>query len=250
MDDDRAAPELDLAVGLGVEVGPAAQLARAQDDRQLPRRLAARRRLQLVGAAQRDAGAGAARAAAARDGAALRADAAPTAQAARRQRRRRQRAASPAGAPTGAAAFAGPDRRAAGRGESGRRRSARPAFAGGRCRTGGAAGAGRAAPICRIDYPRGVPFLAFGPPIRPVTPPVSARLPIAWSDAARAAAFFAWLAASARATRSSPRRCGRRRATRAFAATSAPIASAAAASSSWTRRRRRRTCGRSCTSPA
>ena len=64
VDDHAAAAELDVAFGRGVEVGTAAHLARAQDDRQLPRRVAARRRLQRVGAAQLDAGAGAARRAA------------------------------------------------------------------------------------------------------------------------------------------------------------------------------------------
>jgi hypothetical protein len=51
-----------------------------------------------------------------------------------------------------------------------------------------------AASICRIDYPRGVPFLALaGPLIRPVTTPSSPAATIAWADPARAAAFFAWL---------------------------------------------------------
>ena len=43
-DHDRAAAELDVADGLGVEVGPAAHLARLQDDRQLLAGVAARRR--------------------------------------------------------------------------------------------------------------------------------------------------------------------------------------------------------------
>ena len=52
-----------------------------------------------------------------------------------------------------------------------------------------------ATPICRIDYPRGVPFLALArPPIRPVTPPSPPAPVIAWTDPARADAFFAWLA--------------------------------------------------------
>ena len=46
VDHHAAAAELDVAFGGGVEVGPAAHLARAQDDRQLARGVAARRRLQ------------------------------------------------------------------------------------------------------------------------------------------------------------------------------------------------------------
>ena len=89
------------------------------------------------------------------------------------------------------------------------------------------------------------PSLALAtPPIRPVTPPASPAPAIAWTDPARAARSTQWLArVGTRARRRSPRACGRRRATPAFAATSAPTAQPAAASSSWTRRRRRRTCG-------
>ena len=55
-DDDRAAPELDVAHRFGIEVGATAQLAGAQDDRQLLGRVAARRRLQRPGTAQHEAG--------------------------------------------------------------------------------------------------------------------------------------------------------------------------------------------------
>jgi hypothetical protein len=60
-DDDRAAPELDVADRLGVEVGAAVDLAGAQDDRQLARRVAARRCLQGRRLAQLDARGGAGR---------------------------------------------------------------------------------------------------------------------------------------------------------------------------------------------
>ena len=55
----------------------------------------------------------------------------------------------------------------------------------------------RAAPICRIDYPRGVSDAACAARPRPLTSPASSTAAIAWSDPARAAAFAAWLAAIA-----------------------------------------------------
>ncbi len=109
-----------------------------------------------------------------------------------------------------------------------------------------------ATPICRIDYPRGVPLpRACPPPDSPRDPAFPAcsghRL-----DRPRARRRVLRVARPRRHAARRPLRdaCGRRRATPAFAATSAPIARRAAASSSWMRRHRRKTSGHSSTSPA
>ena len=88
---------------------------------------------------------------------------------------------------------------------------------------------GRAAPICRIDYPRGVRCSTSRalPSLRDLTS--FTRPAIAWADSARAAAFFAWLrrvGPRARPGRSLAAAGVERRA--AFAATSASIAATAA----------------------
>ena len=244
----RAAPELDVALGRGVEVGAAAHLARAQDDRQLACGVAARRRLQRLGAAQLDAGRRRSRAPTAATSrprsaaglaavAALGAAGAGCADAA---------AAKAASAATSQVRGPGPLRvdslsreswRAAGltgrrAGESSERREAglRARAAGrGRRRSVVATGA-----ICRIDYPRGgcTPLSRAPCACRDSSPPSPAPLRSPGANPARAAAFAAWLDARRPAPRrSSPRRCGRRRATPAFAATSASTAPTAAASS-------------------
>jgi hypothetical protein len=55
---DAAAAELGVALGDGLEVGPAAHLARQQHDRQLLGGIAARRRAQRMRQLERDAGVG------------------------------------------------------------------------------------------------------------------------------------------------------------------------------------------------